>query len=519
MLFRAIATISGITLISRILGFLRDISIAAVLGAGAMADCFFVAFKLPNFMRRLTAEGAFTSAFVPIFTSKLSQEEADSNSHNEQAKDFVNQSFSVMTLSLLGLVIIFQLFMPAIVTLIAPGFAGDPQKAQLATELARITIPYIIFISLVALLSGVLGAFNKFAAAAMAPIILNICLIISILFLKDYFATPAHALSWGVFVAGVLQFIWMMYAVIRAKWQVKLSLPCWNDNMKLLVRRMIPTAIGAGVAQINLLVDIILASFIVNAVSYLYFADRINQLPIGMIGVAIGTAILPALSRQIQAGDSGKVKNTINDGLLIGMIFAIPSAAAAITIAEPLIAILFEYGEFSKENRIQASYALMAYAVGLPAYIAIKVFIPIFFASGDTKTPVIIAIISMLFNLVLNLLLIGPLAHTGLALATAIAAWLNVVLLYMVIRKRGIYYIELYLWKKFTKLLLAAILMAGLCYYLSDIFADNWQGGALNEKIIFGITIICCSLTSYLVLIRVLAVMSFAELKNKLKKG
>ncbi len=306
-LFRAIATVSGITMISRCLGFTRDIMIANVLGAGPLADIFFVAFKLPNLFRRLFAEGAFNAAFVPQFSGILQE------SGRVQARDFAEQALAVLLWSLLIFVILIEIMMPWITFGFAPGFATIPEKFNLAVLLSRITFPYLLFISLVSLMSGLLNSLGKFAAAAATPILLNICLIGAILWLVKFTSTPAHALAFGVVIAGAVQLFWLLFHVGKAGIKLRLLIPRFTPPVRTMLRRIVPAAVGAGVYQISLLVDTVVASLLpTGSISYLFFADRVNQLPMGMIGVAVGTALLPLLSRQLSAGDSAAAIQTQN---------------------------------------------------------------------------------------------------------------------------------------------------------------------------------------------------------------
>ena len=431
-LLRSIATVGGYTLVSRILGFARDILIAAILGAGLVADAFFVAFKLPNFFRRLFAEGAFNAAFVPLFAGRLAED------GNAVARSFAAAVLSVMAVFLYLFVTALQIAMPALMYGFAPGFVDQPVKFDLAIDLARITFPYLLFISLVSLLGGVLNSLGRFAAAAATPIILNIALIGALLGATPFLPTPGHALAWGVAAAGVVQFLWLIFACRRAGMNFPLSRPRLTPGVRRLLRLMLPGAVGAGVVQINLLIDIVIASLLpTGAISYLYYADRVNQLPLGVVGVAIGTALLPLLSRQLREGATQDARNSMNRGIEIALLLTVPAAAALLVIAEPIVSVLFERGAFDAATSEATAYALMAYAAGLPAYVLIKVLGPGFFARHDTTTPVKIAVVCVLVNVILNLTLIRFLAHVGIALATALSAWLNAMLLAWVLRRRG----------------------------------------------------------------------------------
>jgi putative peptidoglycan lipid II flippase len=431
-LLKSIATVGGYTMISRVLGFLRDILIAAVLGAGPIADAFFVAFKLPNFFRRLFAEGAFNAAFVPLFSARL---EGDGF---EPARRFAAEVLAVMAAGLFVFVTALQIAMPWVMLAMAPGFIGEPAKFDLAVQLARITFPYLLFISLVSHLGGVLNSLGRFAAAAATPIILNLALIAALLLAAPFLPTPGHALAWGVAAGGIAQFLWLIEACRRAGMRFPLPPPKLTADVKRLLRLMLPGAVGAGVVQINLMVGVVIASLLpTGAVSFLYYADRVNQLPLGVVGVAVGTALLPLLSRQLRAGEDAAASGSMNRALEFSLLLTVPGAAALVVIAGPVTATLFERGAFGAAETAATAAALAAYATGLPAYVLVKVLAPGFFARHDTATPVKIAVVAVIVNVVLNLILMWPLAHVGIALATSIAAWLNAALLAIVLRRRG----------------------------------------------------------------------------------
>lgn len=463
-LFRSAATIGFFTLLSRILGFVRDICIARFLGASAVTDAFFVAFKLPNFMRRLFAEGAFNSAFVPLYAGTLTTD------GKEAAQRLAGETLAVLTCLLLVLVAVMVAFMPQVMFVLAPGFSDDPAKFELAVTLTRITMPYLLFISLVSLLGGVLNSIGKFAAVAASPILLNIALITSILALRDQFPTPAHALSWGVFAAGVLQLGWLVYFCKRYGVLPPLCRPALTARVKKLLTLIAPAALGAGVAQVNLMVDMIIASGVPEGVSYLYYADRINQLPLGVIGVGVGTALLPLLSKQLREDDPGKALHTQNRAIELVLLLALPAACALLVIAQPIISTLFEHGAFGAEATRATYPALMAYGLGLPAFVLIKVLAPGFFAQHDTKTPFVIASACMVLNLVLCLALVGPMAHVGLALATTIAGWVNALWMGVVLHRRGLFRPDAALRHRAPRILLACGVMAfslALAYMMS----------------------------------------------------
>ncbi len=457
---RWIATIGGYTMGSRLLGFLRDILIAASLGAGPYADVFIVAFKFPNFFRRLFAEGAFNAAFVPMFAKELE------GGGRKTAYDFAEEVLSVLLPSLILLVAIAQIFMPWVIYCIAPGFSEDTEKFDLAVHLTRLTFQYIIFISLVSMLGGVLNSLYRFSSVAATPMILNISLILSLELISHWTETPAHALGIGVSLGGILQLIWLLVACERAGIKLKLRFPRLTTRVKKLILLAAPAAIGAGVAQINLLIDIIIASFLPEgSVSFLYYADRVSQLPLGVVGVAVGTALLPLLSRQLRSGDFDEVHKSQNRALRGALLLTIPATVALIVLAEPLIITLFERGEFTSSDSVATANALLIYAIGLPAFVLIKVFVPAFFAREDTKTPVIIAALCVLANVILNILLMKALGHLGIALATSISGWLNAIFLCFFLIKRGNLIIEFRLILRLISIFFASGLM-GICIWL-----------------------------------------------------
>ncbi|MEX2455024.1 MAG: murein biosynthesis integral membrane protein MurJ [Rhodospirillaceae bacterium] len=466
-LLRSIATVGSYTMISRLLGFVRDILIAATLGAGPVADAFFVAFKLPNFFRRLFAEGAFNAAFVPQFARQMAEGGLDG------ARRFAEEVLSVFVVTLLLFVTALQVAMPWVMTAFAPGFVDDPARFDLAVALAQITFPYLLFVSLVSQLGGVLNALSRFAAAAATPILLNLCLIAALLGLSPFVETPGHALAWGVAAAGAVQFVWLMVACHRAAFVLRLPRPRLTPRVRRLLRLMLPGAIGAGVVQINLLIDVVIASLLPGgSVSFLYYADRVNQLPLGVIGVAVGTALLPLLSRQVRAGDDAAAQGSTNRAMEFALLLTVPGAAALLVIAGPIVAVLFERGAFGAAETAATAGALGAYALGLPAYVLIKVLGPGFFAREDTATPVKIAALCVAINLALNLALMGPLLHVGIALATAISAWVNAALLLLLLVRRGHFRPDARLLRAPPRILLASAAMAGALW-----IADRALGG------------------------------------------
>lgn len=371
--------------------------------------------------------------------------------------------------------------MPWITPLFAPGFADTPEKFDLTVTLSQITFPYILFISLVSLLGGVLNSFGKFAAPAASPILLNLCMIAGMIFLT-HTPTPAHALAWSVLVAGMVQLGWLVAICARHDMLPSLVVPRLTPKVKTMLLLMAPAALGSGVQQLNLLVDVIIASHIPGAVSYLYYADRITELPIGMIGVAVGTVLLPMLSKQIKAGEPDAARASMNRALEIVMLVGLPATAACMVIAEPIIRVLYMHGRFSAEDMIATTSALIAFGVGLPAFLAVKIFAPGFYANHDTKTPFKIAIACVGVNLFFNLTLMGPFRHVGMAMATSIASWVNLATMAWILHKRGVFAPDALLKQRLRKMLMASWIMAMVLYLTGSFFAAFYEQSMLSRS-------------------------------------
>ncbi len=455
---KSLITVGGLTSISRLFGLLREMLMSHFLGASVIADAFIVAFKFPNFFRRFFAEGAFNAAFVPEFAGVLASQ------GKLQAKEVANQVFTWLTCILcifVGLVVIFT---PSIIHIIAPGFCDTPDRLAYAIEFTRITFPYILFISLAALLSGVLNSLNRFAAAAATPVLLNIFMILALLLVVE---KPGFALCVGVISAGVVQFMWLYYAAAKQGFNLRLQKPVLSPSVSRILTLMVPGAIGAGVMQINIFVDMILASTLpTGSLSFLYYADRLNQLPLSVFGVAIGTVLLPNLSKALRLGNNKDAVNLQEKAISLGLRLSIPSALGLVLLAYPIINLIYGHGSFSSESVMATAPALAAFAIGLPAYILSKVFTTGFFAMQNTKTPLKIGLITVAVNLLLNLLLIGQFLHVGMALATGFAAWVQAFLLAFKLREKSLITFSLDFFKDFSCVLLASFCMAVLIYQL-----------------------------------------------------
>ncbi len=512
-LARAFVTVSGLTAVSRVLGFVRDMLFAAALGAGVGADAFLIAFKLPNFFRSLFAEGAFNAAFIPMFAGKLEGEgKAD-------AKRLADETMAVLLLVLVVLTIVFEIAMPWVMLVLAPGFVDEPEKFNLAVDLTRITFPYLLLISLVALFGGMLNSTGRFAAYAAAPILLNLTLIAAAL--VAYYSDNVGAdytLAWGVTLGGVAQLMLLFANLSRAGLMPRLVMPRLTEGVRQVLRLFGPAALGAGVVQINLVVDLWVASFLeTGSISYLYYADRVNQLLLGVVGIAVGTALLPLLSRQIEAGDRRGANDSQSRAVELVMLFCLPGTAALIIVAEPIIAVLFERGAFDAADTAASAAALVAFAFGLPAYVLIKVFAPGFFARKDTRTPVKVAVVGLLSNLAIMAALIWSLGHVGIALATAGAAWINGGILCYILISRGHFSPDERLKRRLPRIVAASLVMAvvllvanrAVIRYVPDVFV--FQACALAAMVALGLAV-------YALAGQLLGAFNFADLRNILRR-
>ncbi len=466
-LFRSIATVGGWTMVSRVLGFARDMLIANVIGAGLIADAFFVAFKFPNFFRRLFAEGAFNAAFVPLFAGRLTTDGRDA------AVKFAAEVAAVLGTVLLVFTLAAILTMPWLMLALAPGFVDQPVKFGLTVDLTRLTFPYLTFMALVALMGGMLNSLQRFAATAAAPIVLNIVLIGVLLGVRsELLPDPGHALAWGVAVAGLAQLIWIAYACKRADIMFVPPRPRLTPGVKRLLVLMAPALLGAGVVQVNVVIDVILASTLrEGSVSFLYYADRVNQLPLGVVGVAVGITLLPLLTRQLRSGETDAALGSQNRAIEFALALTLPAAAALIAMPGPIVTVLFQRGAFDAAAAEATAGALAAFAAGLPAYVLIKALTPGFFAREDTKTPVKIAVVAMVANVALAVALMQVLAHVGIALATALSAWFNAITLGILLVRRGHLAFDTRLRRCVPRLILASALMGAAVWWGAGLLA------------------------------------------------
>ncbi len=424
-LLKALAAVSSMTLLSRILGFVRDTVVARAFGAGLATDAFFVAFKIPNLLRRLFAEGAFAQAFVPIFAEyKNRRGEAD-------ARILVDHVSGVLALALAVVTLIGVVAAPLIVYVSAPGFTATPEKFALTIDLLRITFPYILFISLVSLAGGILNTYSRFSVPALTPAVLNLTFIAFALWAAPYFDPPVKALAWAVFCGGALQLALQVPFLLRLKMLPRFKLDLKDAGVTRVLRQMGPAVFGVSIGQVSLLINTIFASFLVSgSVSWLYYADRLMEFPTGLLGVALGTILLPSLAKHYSDQSPAEYSKLLDWGLRLTLMLALPAAAALAVLAVPLIATLFHYGQFSEHDVFMTRNALVAYSVGLLGLILVKVLAPGFYARQNIRTPVRIAIIALVATQAMNFALIGLLQHAGLALAIGLGACLNAGLLY-----------------------------------------------------------------------------------------
>jgi len=433
-LAKSIAKVASNTLLSRISGFVRDLVVARVFGADAGTDAFFVAFKIPNFMRRLFAEGAFSMAFVPVLN------EYKAKRGFPELKRFVDDVAGALGAALLAVTVLGILGAPLVIIAFAPGFSADPGKQMLATEMLRLTFPYLLFISLTAFAGGILNTYERFGVPAFTPVLLNISLIACALWLAPHMERPIISLAWGVLIAGVAQLAFQLPFLVRIKLLPRPRLNSSDPGVKRIVRLMVPALFGVSVAQISLLIDTLLASFLATgSISWLYYGDRLMEFPLGILGVALGTVILPRLSQKHAEQSREEFSRTLDWALRWVLLLGVPAAVGLLVLAGPLMATLFHSGEFNGEDVTMAARALMAYSLGLTAQMGIKVLAPGFYARQDMKTPVRIAVIAVLTDMVVALSLMVPLGHVGLALATTAAASVNASLLLLGLLRGGSY--------------------------------------------------------------------------------
>ncbi len=510
-LFRSMATVSGLTFVSRMLGYVRDVLIGATFGDSGISDVFLQALKLPNSFRSLFAEGALNSAFVPNF-GRLYHKEG-----RAKALAFARLVFTTLLLILFGLVFIFEISMEGVMSLLAPGFKEDPEKFQMVVQFGRIMFPYILFIALSALCAGVLNSLNHFSEAASAPILLNLfCIATMVLF--SYNALEAgRALSWAVTFAGVAQLSWVLWACARKGMVIKLVPLRVTSELKNLLKRMGPGIAGVGVYQINLLISGSVASFIPMAVSYLAYADRVNQLPLSMIGIAIGTVLLPLLTRHITSNRQEEVVYIQNRVLQFSFVLTLPAMTALIILSLPIVKILFQHGRFTETMSIEVAKVLSIYAIGLPANVAVKILNANFFARGNTHIPMIVASVAIASNLIFLLILFPFFKYYGIALALVLSSSLNALILSWILCKKKYFSLDKGLKSKFLRIVLATGLMGGILY--GGIMGLNpiWSGNILRDMMLLTIFIVggILSYLGFLLLFKGASIEEFREVMKR----
>ena len=464
-LLKSTGTFSFFTLISRLLGYLRDILIAIFLGTGFLADAFFVAFRIPNTFRRLFSEGTFNAAFVPSYSSVLN--------NKKKSQDFASSIFNLLILGLFFLVLIIEILMPLFVFLIAPGFEGDYQKMELAVTLTRITFPFLMFISLASFFSAILNSHNKFAIASAAPIILNIILIGVLLFGKILNDQLVYYLAYAVTGAGILQLVFL-YFYVKKYFSPNINFSIKIDNkVKTFFKKLLPSIFSSGVTQINILIGTIIASFQTSAVSYLYYADRVYQINLAIAGIAIGTVILPQLSKYVQKQNKEKINLIQNKALELSLFLSIPAAMALLIASEEIISSLFGYGSFDELSVKNSAKALFYFAIGLPAFSLIKVFSAFFFARHNTKLPFYISLTSILLNIFISIIFFREIGFIIIPIATTVSSWFNAIFLFIFLKKENLFNFNLVFINRFIKILTATILMGIFFNYVIYFFNDK----------------------------------------------
>ena len=511
-LIKSFTTVGTFTIVSRIFGFLRDFLMAEFIGAGLIMDALVIAIKVPSFFRRLFAEGAFNATFVPLFAGALSTK------GKQEAQTYAEEIMSFLVLIIIGLIIIFELFTPFCMSILTPGFKATPERFELAITFSRITFPYLLLISLTALYSGILNSLDRFAAAALSPAIGNIfiCLIMLLTHKNTHIG---EIVATSILFSGFVQLLCVLIPSHQNGIKLRLLKPRLTPRIKEFLTRMIPGAVGSGVVQINLFIGTIIASCLpVGGVSYLYFADRLNQLPLSVIGTAISTALLPLMARQLKKGDTAAALHNQNRSLEFGLLLVFPATIALILAAHPFVTVLFERGKFTAFDAYQTSLTLMAYACGLPAYILIKIFVTSFFAREDTKTPVIIAAIAVVVDIGLSLLFFIPFKHVGIALATAVASWVNAFLLGYLLKKRKLLDFDHRLKRFMPRLLGVSVITGGIIYTVVTLTDSLAHSPVLIERILALFCIVLAGLLVFFGLIYMTKAVNFKDFDKTSKK-
>jgi putative peptidoglycan lipid II flippase len=503
-LIKSTGTFSFFTIISRLLGYLRDILIAIFLGTGPLADAFFVAFRIPNTFRRLFSEGTFNAAFVPSYASELSQ-------GKDQSDKFASNIFNLLILGLFFIVLAIEIFMPAFIFLIAPGFNGDNQKMDLVINLTRITFPFLFFISLASFFSAILNSHNRFAIASAAPIILNIMLIGVLFYGKFLNDQLVYYLSYAVTLSGIIQFMFL-YPFVKKFYSPNFTFKIKIDEkVKIFFKKLLPSIFSSGVTQINILVGTIIASFQASAVSYLYYADRIYQINLAIAGIAIGTVILPQLSKYIQNEKKDEIILIQNKALELSLFLSIPATVALLIASEQIVSALFGYGTFDEDGVKNSAKALFYFSLGLPAFSLIKVFSSFFFARQNTKIPFYISLISVLLNILISVSYFKSIGFIIIPIATSISSWFNSIMLFIFLKKNNLFNFNHLFINRFIRILVATIIMGLFFNYLINFF-DNNLTYEKNFKALYLIGVVFSGLISYLLIAVLIKAFKFSDI-------
>ncbi|WP_131863566.1 murein biosynthesis integral membrane protein MurJ [Biostraticola tofi] len=497
-LLKSLAAVSSMTMFSRVLGFARDAIVARVFGAGMATDAFFVAFKLPNLLRRIFAEGAFSQAFVPILAEYKTQQ------GEEATRTFIAYVSGLLTLALAMVTVAGMLAAPWVIMITAPGFADTHDKFQLTSALLRITFPYILLISLASLVGAILNTWNRFSVPAFAPTLLNVSMIGFALFAAPLFDPPVMALAWAVVVGGVLQLGYQLPHLKKIGMLVMPRIQFRDAGVWRVLRLMGPAILGVSVSQISLIINTIFASFLVSgSVSWMYYADRLMEFPSGVLGVALGTILLPSLARSFSSGDHQEYSRLMDWGLRLCFVLALPSAVALGILAKPLTVALFQYGKFSAFDALMTQRALVAYSVGLLGLILVKVLAPGFYSRQDIKTPVKVAIITLVLTQLMNLVFIGPLKHAGLSLSIGLGACINAGLLYWQLRKKKLFVPQPGWLGFFVRLVIAVAVMAAVLVALLW-FMPDWDQGNMLARLLRLMGVVIAGAGSYFAILALL---------------
>ena len=505
--------VGGLTFLSRISGLIRDLVMAKYLGAGKLSDCFFVAFRIPNLFRSIFAEGAFNSAFIPIFSGILYGE------GKEKAKNFCKSIFSLLFYILLIFTLICEIFMPQVVQIFAPGFSKNLDKFELAVSLSKITFPFLFFIALTSFFGSILNTLGNFKPYASTPIILNVCIVMTLLLFANFFPNAAYAVSWGVFASGIIQLVWLFWIAKNYGFGIISFEVNITPAVKQFFKKIGPGIMGAGIYHLNIMIASIFATPINGAVSWIYYADRLNQLPLGVIGIAIATVLLPSLSKEMKGNRFNKMQLIFNNSMKMASILVIPCAIGMIAVSYPIIQIFFERGLFKASDTYATAQILQILCLSLPALVYTKLYSNIFYARKDTKTPMIIAGISLLFNLFLTITLTSMFSYIGVVLAISISNWINFLILYYISHIKNFMHIYKKILKDIVKIFILSVAMGIIVYFgsigiMADIAVYN-----LFIRIIMLMLLITFGMGFYFISLFVFRVLDFKIIKSYIKKN